>query len=443
MPHSSNSLRRAVHRSLIRRIALAALGLAAVLGVVTYFVIGDEVGDEVVAMARRQVDRFYLQGDRSLDGPGLPDPATLQRQIEAFSLTQPRHDWGRFVLVEISDLDEHSIARSGELEVPLVAKAMEAMPPPRMADVARGGFDSQSLSIGDRSYILIQEPMRNLAGEQVGWLEAAFELSDQTILDGRVRMARGIGIVIAIVLLTALLLYPMMMELVRRLTRFSAHLLEANLDTLQVIGSAVAKRDNETQAHSARVTLTSVRLAEHLGLSRHEIQRLIKGALLHDVGKIAIHDEILLKPGRLTEEEFEVMKSHVAHGAEIVRGSTWLTGAVDVVRSHHEKFDGSGYLDGLAGKEIPRLARLFALADVFDALTSRRPYKQAKSLEETMAILEDSRGSHFDPQLLDAFEEISAEVHREITGLHDAELNSLLAETVSRYFSGDLEALEP
>jgi len=443
MPETKHSLRRAVHRTLVRRIAIGALGLAVVLGVVTYFVIRDEVGVEVIALARRQVDRFSLQSGHLLDRPELPDSATLQKQIDLFSQTQPSHHWGEFVVVEIRDLDHRLLAQRSDPEDRRLAETVAAMPPHSRARLTESGFSFQTRRVGGRPYILIQEPMRNLAGDQVGWLRAAFKLSDPTIHDLRMRLLRGILIVVAIVLVTALLLYPILMELVRRLTRFSANLLEANLDTLQVIGSAVAKRDNETQAHSARVTLTAVRLAEHLGLSRHEIQRLIKGALLHDVGKIAIHDEILLKPGRLTEEEFEVMKTHVTHGADIVHGSAWLGGASNVVRYHHEKFDGSGYLVGLAGEQIPRLARIFALADVFDALTSERPYKEAKPLEETMAILEDSRGSHFDPQLLDAFEMISSEVYNEITGRDAAELNDLLGQMVGRYFSGDLEALEP
>jgi len=443
LPEARHSLRRAVHRSLVRRIAIGAVSLAAVLGGVTYFVIRDEVGVEVIALARRQVDRFSLQSGHLLDRPELPDPTTLQEQLDLFAQTQPRHDWGEFVVVEIRDLEHRLVAqRLGPEDLPLAA-AVAAMRPPSRTRLSPGGFSFETLRVGGRPYILIHEPMRNLAGDQVGWLRAAFKLSEQTIHDLRVRLLRGILIVIAIVLLTALLLYPILMELVRRLTRFSANLLEANLDTLQVIGSAVAKRDNETQAHSARVTLTAVRMAEYLDLSRHEIQRLIKGALLHDVGKIAIHDEILLKPGRLTEAEFEVMKTHVTHGAEIVHGSAWLDGASNVVRYHHEKFDGSGYLAGLAGEQIPRLARIFALADVFDALTSKRPYKEAKSLEETMTILEASRGSHFDPQLLDAFEAISSEVYQEINGRHNEELNSLLAQTVGKYFTGDLEALEP
>ena len=117
------------------------------------------------------------------------------------------------------------------------------------------------------------------------------------------------------------------------------------------------------------------------------IRILIKGAFLHDVGKIGIRDNILLKPGRLDEEEFEEMKRHVNHGLDIISKSAWLNEASAVVGSHHEKYEGNGYPAGLKGEAIPVLARIFAIADVFDALTSHRPYKKPLSYEETIDIL--------------------------------------------------------
>ena len=190
------------------------------------------------------------------------------------------------------------------------------------------------------------------------------------------------------------------------------------------------------------MTIVSALLAEEVGMKREAIQSLIKGASLHDVGKIGIRDEILLKPGKLTHDEYEVMKSHVDHGVDIVSRSAWLESAREVVRYHHEKFGGEGYQRGLSGEEIPLAARIFAIVDVFDALASPRPYKEAKSFERTMAILEDGRGNHFDPELLDAFETIAGEMYKRYHGRSADELSRDLDQLVDRYFSGGLDSLE-
>jgi len=172
---------------------------------------------------------------------------------------------------------------------------------------------------------------------------------------------------------------------------------------LKVLGSAIAKRDSDTNIHNYRVTLYSVRLGELLGISRAAMQGLIKGAFLHDVGKIAISDRILLKPGKSTDEEFAIMKTHVDHGEDIISGYAWLADAADVVRCHHEKFDGSGYPNRIAGKDIPLNARIFAITDVFDAVTSRRSYKEPVILDDALDIIRQARGNHLDPAIVALF----------------------------------------
>ena len=279
-------------------------------------------------------------------------------------------------------------------------------------------------------------------GRQVGAIDAVFALTSEDIAAARRRVARAVILSALIVLATTLLLYPVISELVRRLSTLSSNLLEANLETLQVLGSAIAKRDTDTQAHSFRVTIYAVRLAEAVGLGAAEIQRLIRGAFLHDVGKIAITDNILLKPGKLTDEEYAVMKTHVSHGVDIVERSDWLNSAGDVVRFHHEKFDGSGYLKGLAGEEIPTAARIFAIVDVFDALTSRRPYHEARSLDQTLGFLEEARESHFDPELLDAFRDIAPALYDELAQMEEEGLRAELHSLVQRYFQVGLAELE-
>ncbi len=257
----------------------------------------------------------------------------------------------------------------------------------------------------------------------------------------RRRLFWSVAAAVAAVLSTAALIYPLLMELVRRLVRLGSDLLQANLEMLQALGGALTLRDTDTQAHSARVTLVAVRLAETLGLGPAEIRNLIKGALLHDIGKIAIGDEILLKPGPLTDEEYGAMKTHVRHGAEIVERTTWLRSGADVVRFHHEKYNGDGYPEGLAGGEIPKAARIFAIADAFDALSSRRPYKEPLALDVTLAALRRSRGSHFDPEILDAFEAIAPALFERVARREPEALSADLQTVVRRYFAVGLEGL--
>jgi putative two-component system response regulator len=164
-------------------------------------------------------------------------------------------------------------------------------------------------------------------------------------------------------------------------------------------------RDPETGAHIQRMAHYSAVIAKGLGLDDVTQRLILEAAPMHDVGKIGIPDYILLKPGKLTFEEFEIMKGHSKLGFELLKesGSVILQAGAEIAISHHEKFDGSGYPRGIKGEEIPLFGRIVAVADVFDALTSERPYKKAWSLEDASMFLEEGRASHFDPLCVDAF----------------------------------------
>ncbi len=273
-------------------------------------------------------------------------------------------------------------------------------------------------------------------------MHGIFRPADHVIATARRRAWRSALAVGAVVLAIGWALWPTVRRLLDRLGRLSGSLLEANLGTLDALGRALAKRDGDTEEHSLRVTIVSALLGEELGMGRDEIQSLIKGASLHDVGKIGIRDEILLKPGKLTDDEYEVMKSHVDHGVDIVSRSAWLDSARDVVCYHHEKYSGSGYQQGLSGEEIPLAARIFTIVDVFDALASSRPYKEAMDLDRTLEILEDGRGTHFDPILLSAFLAIAPRIHERYYERTAEELERDLNEVLDLYFSGGLDSLE-
>ena len=173
--------------------------------------------------------------------------------------------------------------------------------------------------------------------------------------------------------------------------------------TLEGWARALELRDADTEGHTRRVVELSVLIAQTMGLSPEEGVHLRRGALLHDIGKMAIPDHILRKPGPLDDAEWEIMRRHPEFAREMLADIPYMQPALDIPFCHHEKWDGTGYPRGLAGEEIPISARVFAVADVWDALTSDRPYRRAWSEEKAEAHITAASGSHFDPAAVDAF----------------------------------------
>lgn len=184
------------------------------------------------------------------------------------------------------------------------------------------------------------------------------------------------------------------------------------LQVVQRLGRAAEYKDNETGMHVLRMSHYSKVLALAYGLSEDQAETLLHAAPMHDIGKIGIPDHIMLKPGKLTDEEFAVMKTHPEIGAEILgeADSDLLRIAKSVAMTHHEKWDGNGYPKGLKGEDIPVEGRIVAVADVFDALTSKRPYKEAWTVEKTLSVMKSEAGSHFEPRLITLLEENLEEI---------------------------------
>jgi response regulator RpfG family c-di-GMP phosphodiesterase len=184
---------------------------------------------------------------------------------------------------------------------------------------------------------------------------------------------------------------------------------DAYRTTLKALVAALEARDSETHGHSERVVAFSLRLGRECGLGDDQMRSLEFGALLHDIGKIGVPDAILRKPARLTEDEWREMRLHPEHGRQILRGITFLEGASHVVAQHHERWDGSGYPSGLKGEEIDLNARIFAVADAFDAITSDRVYRVGRTYEDALAELGRCAGRQFDPRVVEAFGRVPAE----------------------------------
>jgi putative two-component system response regulator len=198
-------------------------------------------------------------------------------------------------------------------------------------------------------------------------------------------------------------------EKVRERTR---ELRETQLEIIRRLGRAAEYRDNVTGMHVVRMSHYCARLGRAVGLSASECEMLLHASPMHDIGKIGIPDRVLLKEGRLSPEEWEIMRTHAEIGAKLLEGSNSpiMHMAADIARTHHEKWDGTGYPNRLKGEDIPLAGRIVALCDVFDALTSERPYKKAWKLEDVMDELDRLSGSHFDPRLVVAFKEILPDI---------------------------------
>jgi putative nucleotidyltransferase with HDIG domain len=207
-------------------------------------------------------------------------------------------------------------------------------------------------------------------------------------------------------------------QIVRARTEMLRHAmedLEHSYDvTLEALGDALDLKDSETEGHSKRVTAYTIALARAIGLTPEEIKVIARGAFLHDIGKMAIPDEILRKPGKLTSAQQEVMREHCQRGYHMLRKIPFLAGAAEIVFCHQEHFNGSGYPSGLRGREIPIGARIFAVADTLDAITSDRPYRKARSFDVAREEILRCSGTQFDPAVVEAFVKIPNELWQEL-----------------------------
>ncbi len=431
----SNPFKSQIQRRLILRFLVAASLVSLVMGMVASYLESRRLGSQVNRRATEIVQHFNYDMAELLDDSVPSQKLLLQAKLKILtSVGRLNLGMGSVIYAGIYNLEGRPIAveKANDLEYRDEVDSLVAS----NSELRKGGkkiFEFQE--INNHPHILLSFPLKNSTGKEVATLAGVFVISEKNRKEMFWRTTQTVVGTIGLVLLTTMVLYPLVSTLIARQTRLADDLLNANIETLKVLGSAIAMRDCDTDIHNYRVTIYSVAIAEAIGLSNEQTRTLIKGAFVHDVGKIGISDKILLKPGRLTEEEFEIMKKHVEYGTKIVTNSSWLANATDVVSYHHEKFGGGGYPAGLKGSSIPINSRIFAIADVFDALTSERPYKTPLSYEKTMEILEKDRGNHFDPDLLDAFKGIAENLYDKVGTKSDQELQETLDWITRKYFS--------
>jgi HD-GYP domain-containing protein (c-di-GMP phosphodiesterase class II) len=409
-----------VGRIVAARVILAWAALSVVAGAATlYFELG-RVNRMVFGLATNESKRFI----EHIDAVGPEHVGVLETQAKEFLQ-------GDFISLRLYGVDKKRILESFDPG----GKDSRRSLPEHVHDLAPGELDHHHMFwVDGRLLMQVLLPVEGKDGVMHGYFEGVYAVNPDTLGDIKAGMTASLALTLGIVLVTAAVLYSVIAALNRSLVRLSSDLLKSNIELMEVLGSAIALRDSVTDAHNYRVTAYAMSMGEALRLPARQLRNLIAGAFLHDAGKIGVSDSILLKPGPLTSAEMETQHRHVSLGVGIIAHAGWLLGARDVVEFHHEKFDGSGYLKGLSGKTIPRNARVFAIVDVFDALTSRRPYKEPLPFDEAMAILERGRSTHFDPELLDVFRGIVAEIHGQVSACDDAALRLVVRSRVAEHF---------
>jgi HD-GYP domain-containing protein (c-di-GMP phosphodiesterase class II) len=426
-----DEMNQRVHKKLIIRLLLAWILLSILIGAAAFFLEMRKIDAYVVSLASVESREFKMDYGDFLKSP---DSLHLERlREETLMHIGDEH----FIAVKLYNRVWEVIVEASHPTAFLIEKEISRH---RSDMVMTDDVHFQRFyGKGGQIFVIVHIPLQTTGRGIEGYFEGVYKADPGTMAEIKNRILLSLLQVVVIIFFTALVIYPIVLTLNRGLIRLTEDLSQANIGMLKVLGGAIAKKDSDTNLHNYRVTIYAIRLAEAVGLKREYIAGLIKGSFLHDVGKIAISDRILLKPGKLTDEETAIMKTHVHHGVDIVGHYDWLKDAADVVRHHHEKFDGSGYEAGLKGHDIPINARIFAVADVFDALTSRRPYKEPFSLDAAMQILTEGRGSFFDPMLIDAFAGIAGSLYGEISGADDELLDNRLDGLIDRYFFTGLQ----
>jgi HD-GYP domain-containing protein (c-di-GMP phosphodiesterase class II) len=408
------------------RIALVSLILSALASPVAWIVSRESAEESVVALANEE-SRHLLNESGAID---LNVPSAKENAARATKTIAG----GMFDIAEIYDAQGRLLAESTTPSGDAVEPRLPVHKSPNYTSTSY-----ESLRPAKDVWLLrVLVPIRSVTDDASGPVTGYFEGVRVVPKWQREQMTHHSMMTALMVCLASLfcgaILYPIVVQLSADNICKTRDLLDSHISMMEALGRAIAKRDSDTGAHNFRVAWLAARIGEVMGLEDRAIQELMVGSFLHDVGKIGIPDAILLKPGKLDEREMVTMRTHVTQGEEIVNGIGWLKGASTVVAAHHEKWNGSGYPRKMSGEAIPQAARIFAVADVFDALCSKRPYKEPIGFDGAMAILQKDTGSHFDPAVMDAFAPIARSLFDRLANTTEDEARSLMEERVREHF---------
>lgn len=408
------------HYFLTRLIATFLLVTAlATTGIYWYF------QQQAVGIFQTLVDEETARFDKATIGLDWEQEAHRPLFMQAFEELAQRRGFAELLITYIDGDEIFRYNRSDGK--PMLTPGFNLDFPSEMGDM------NHRLIRQDSHYLLLFSVYpRSVKGKAIIWGMLPMDNAFAAQIEGSALLA------ITVVLITASLIgittLPLVRHAYKKIEQRWRELQRSYLATTQALGRAISTRDNETSRHNFRVAYYALRLGEEIGLDRGSMRSLILGAFLHDLGKIGIPDHILLKPGRLDAEEQKIMQGHVLLGLEIIEDIDWLCQAKTVISSHHERFDGDGYPHRLSGEKIPIEARVFAVVDVFDALTNERPYKPAFSIEDALSHLMESSGSHFDSTVVAAFITIAPTLHYEIANLNERRLQTRLQQAAARHF---------
>jgi HD-GYP domain-containing protein (c-di-GMP phosphodiesterase class II) len=414
------------------RIAMVSVALASIAGPVSWYISIENAEKSTVSLAIEESRRLL----RHHDAVDLAGPDAVEHAEEAARTISG----GLFDIAEIYNHTGTKLAESLTKKGELVERLL-----PEHGVPTYKATSYESIKLKEGYWVLrIFVPLHNTEEDE------SDETSHDRVVTGyfegvrviplwqREQMVANSMAITLMVCLASFLcgaaVYPVVVRLSTDNERKAREVLDSHISMMGALGRAIAIRDSDTEAHNYRVAWVASRLAESMGLDDSRMQALIAGSFLHDVGKIGIPDAILLKPGMLNDEELALMRSHVKQGEEIVTGMGWLDSANTVVASHHEKWDGSGYPRGLSGEKIPLEARIFSVADVFDALCSARPYKKSMDFDSVMAILEKDTGTHFDPSVMEVFRPLARDIYNCLAKSTEDEMRQLLEERVRFHF---------
>ena len=440
--HKISLLKRSVQRILFYRLSLTIFLIALVFSGIAYYHANGMITSAVIQASTIQMDITRSRFLELIKRPGAEMNTVLQDAINYPPGGNTHTKNGEFVYALLHTKDHSSVGTYEHDAYPDLPLIKQYVARTSATLSAQKYPEFKSVSINNKPYLTISSRlMQNDKGTTI-FIRAIFALSDESIHKVHSQTLQAVLSVIGIIVTTTLFIYPVITHLINKLADSSTGLLSAHLETMEALGATIAKRDSATNNHNYRVTVYAVRLAEQLQPGAVEMRSLIKGSFLHDIGKIGIRDNILLNKAQLSKEEFAIMKKHVQYGLEIIQGSSWLQDAQDVVGSHHEKFDGSGYPKGLLATDIPINARIFAIVDVFDALTSKRPYKSPFSYEKTMTIMAQGKAKHFDPELLGIFTGIAKELYDSYAGNEEQGMKDTLQQINDLYFHSDFNTLQ-